>query len=100
MAKVCPGFVHPVLTALHDDEMAIFTSSYRPKRAPRKKRPRIYPEDMPVIVAPGPMKKRRGPAIRRIEQQQEAAVPDRQSLASEHGAPLGLLLIQLARWPA
>ena len=38
--------------------MTIVTSSYRPKRAPRKKRPRTYPKNMPLIVTPGLMKKR------------------------------------------
>jgi hypothetical protein len=30
--------------------MAIVTSTYWPKRAPRKKRPRTYPENMPLIA--------------------------------------------------
>ena len=38
---------------------SIVTSSYRPKRAPRKRKPRTYPENMPAIVTPAPMKKRR-----------------------------------------
>ena len=50
--------------------MAIITSNDRPKRASRKIRPRTYPADMPLIVTPASMKKRRGPVIRLSEQQQ------------------------------
>jgi hypothetical protein len=51
--------------------MAIVTSSYRPKRAPRKKRPRGYPADMQTIVtSSGPKKQLKGPVIRLNEQQQ------------------------------
>ena len=45
--------------------MTIVTSSYRPKRSPRKKQPRTYPESMPTIVETKPPKKRlKGPVIR------------------------------------
>lgn len=49
----------------------IVTTNYRPKRTPRKKRPRSYPENMPAIVtASAPKKGLRGPVIRLSEQQQ------------------------------
>jgi hypothetical protein len=53
--------------------MAIVTSSYQPKRAP-KKRPRSYPADMQTIVtAPAPKKQLKGPVIRLREQTPEKA---------------------------
>jgi hypothetical protein len=48
--------------------MAIVTTSYRPKRA-RKRKPRSYPESMPSIVTPSPMQKRRRPVIGDEQQQ-------------------------------
>jgi hypothetical protein len=50
--------------------MTIVTSSYRPKRSPRKQRPRTYPENMPAIVTTlAPKKRLKGPVIRLSEQQ-------------------------------
>ena len=47
------------------DRPIIVTSSYRPKRAPPKRKPRTYPENVPTIVEAKPPKKRlNGPVIR------------------------------------
>lgn len=42
--------------------MPIVRSNYRPKRAPRKKRPRTYPAEMPVIMEAKPKRLKRAQA--------------------------------------
>jgi hypothetical protein len=51
--------------------MAIVTPTYRPERAPRKRRKQ--PEIAKRIVTPAPMKPRKGPVIRLSEQTPNAA---------------------------
>jgi hypothetical protein len=73
---------------------SIVTSSYRPERAPRKRKPRTYPEDMPLIVSPGPMKKRRkGPVIRLQEHQanDNAEQPRRSAIVEPKRKPNAML---------
>ena len=81
---------------------SIVTSNYRPKRAPRKRKPRTYPENMPAIVTPGPVKKRRaGPVIRLQEQHQandngaEPEQPRRSAIVEPKRKPNAMLTHRL-----